>query len=164
MYSKIILLMSFVPFYLLGNTSVDSEIANRTMKRLPNLSYNKIETLLNHIDKKPPPNLYHCLCNKIPTGSAYMKYHPKSLNNSPSCKEVGDPCVQIGFGCSRRPFPKDSKAWKSCLDSSRYDDGTTVVDAIVAESKNIREIRAKKAKEAKRVEDEKNILIEYFLM
>ncbi len=162
MYSKIILLLSCVPFGLFGNISVDSEIANRTMKRLPNLSYNKIETLLNHIDKKPPSNLYHCLCNKIPTASAYMQYHPKSLNTSDSCKEVGDPCVQIGFGCSRRPFPKDSKAWKSCLNSSRYDDGSTVVDAIVAKAKNIRKMRAKKAKEAKRVEDERKHLNRIF--
>ena len=34
------------------------------------------------------------------------------------------------MGCWRFPLPTDSKMWESCINSSKYDDGSTIVDAI----------------------------------
>jgi hypothetical protein len=38
-----------------------------------------------------------------------------------------------GYGCWRFPLPNDSKIWKDCIEQSKYDDNSTIVDVIVGE-------------------------------
>jgi hypothetical protein len=106
---------------------------DRVVEKLTNLSHAKIEKLMKYVKLEPPEGFYNCLCRQIPhPDNVGVSYHPGPTGTSPSCSKPGLPCVYAGYGCTRRAFPADKKAWDICLKSHRYKDGTTFVDAIIA--------------------------------
>lgn len=105
--------------------------------RLPQLNHTKLEALMQRVGKKAPKNFYNCLCRQDGGGAAMgvgVSYHPKPLepyNEKYSCNSEGPPCMASGYGCWRFPLPSDAKMWTYCIEHSKYEDNSTIVDAIV---------------------------------
>ncbi|WP_201352645.1 hypothetical protein [Hydrogenimonas urashimensis] len=127
------------------------KLKERIAKRLPQLSYHKMEALMARIGKKTPNGFYDCLC-KQSRGDASMGvnvfYHPQKLEGSPACKNTAaGPCVASGLGCWRFQLPSDSNMWRYCIENNKYDDGKSIIDLIADSVVGLRqEQRWKKAK------------------
>jgi len=108
-------------------------------KRLPSLNHTKLQALMQRVGKKPPENFYNCLCRKDGGGAASgvgVSYHPEALKpytDKWSCHHSGPPCMAQGMGCWRFPLPRDSDIWSYCIEKSKYDDNSTIIDVIVGE-------------------------------
>ena len=118
-------------------------LRNNVTERLPQLNHTKLEALMQRVGKKAPKNFYNCLCRKDGGGAAMgvgVSYHPeivKPYNELYSCNRAGPPCMASGLGCWRFPLPRDSKMWNYCIEHSKYEDNSTIVDAIVGEVENV---------------------------
>ena len=127
-------------------------------KRLPSLNHTKLQALMQRVGKKPPENFYNCLCRKDGGGAAPgvgVSYHPEPLKpytDKWSCHHSGAPCMAQGMGCWRFPLPRDSKIWSYCIEKSKYDDNSTIIDAVVGEVENVH-VEQKIAKEEKVLDD-----------
>lgn len=112
-------------------------LRKNVIKRLPELNHTKLEALMKRVGKKTPKNLYNCLCRQDGGGAAMgvgVSYHPESLKPYTEkwmCHHSGPPCMAQGNGCWRFPLPNDSEITNYCIEKATYDDGTTIVDAIV---------------------------------
>jgi hypothetical protein len=131
----------------------DQKDLNTTIiERLASINHNKIESLLKHIGKEAPPNLYNCLCVKDGGGASMgvsVFYHPDiygTYDERYICNRPGDPCIASGFGCWRFPLPRDPKIWEECLHKAKYEDNSTIVDAIAKEILEIRKLEHEKQK------------------
>jgi len=108
-------------------------------ERLPQLNHTKLEALMQRVGKKAPKNFYNCLCRQDGGGAAIgvgVSYHPEALkpyNEKYSCNRAGPPCMAQGYGCWRFPLPSDAKMWNYCIEHHKYDDNSSIVDAIVGE-------------------------------
>ncbi len=115
------------------------ELRENVIKRLPKLNHTKLEALMQRVGKKPPKNFYNCLCRKDRGGAAPgvgVSYHPEPLkpyDERYSCQHSGPPCMAAGYGCWRFPLPRDKDIWSECIKNSKYDDNSTIIDAIVGE-------------------------------
>ena len=127
-------------YCLAGYPAFAQILEERVTERLPRLSHVKIEALLKRVQVTPPSNFYNCLCEHVPHfDNVGVSYHPGPTGSSGSCSKPGLPCTYAGYGCSRRAFPTDPKAWSSCLKSCKYKDGTTLVNALATSIIDFRE-------------------------
>lgn len=112
-------------------------------EKLPALNHAKLEALMQRIGKKVPKNLYNCLCKQDGGGAAMgvsVSYHPQFLepySDKYSCNHEGAPCMASGMGCWRFPLPSDSKIWNYCTQQNKYEDNSTIIDAIINEVKGL---------------------------
>ena len=149
--------------WLVPEGGVAETLQERIAQRLPNLAHTKLEALMKRLNRKPPQGFYNCLCSHIPhPGNVGVSYHPGPTGTSPSCSKPGLPCVYAGYGCSRRAFPPDPKAWAACLGSCKYSDGATLVDVIAGEVESFRKKRAENIarKQPYTAEDEHQMALE----
>ncbi len=119
------------------------ELRENIIKRLPKLNHNKIEALMKRVGKKVPKNFYSCLCRRDGGGASSgvgISYHPEIIepyDERYTCQHYGYPCMAQGYGCWRFPLPNDINITNYCIEHSKYDDNTTIVDVIFGEAEKI---------------------------
>jgi hypothetical protein len=127
----------------------------RIIQRLSRLNYDKLEALFDYAGIKQRKDLYKCLCAHAPgvaSAGVGLQYHPEPYDASPACREVGDPCIAVGFGCWRFPLPNDTFTWKRCIEENPVDGNESVVEALLNKrvkkvtdiSKNLNESECRK--------------------
>jgi len=128
---------------LLANQLEGDALRKNITKNLSNLNDKKLNALMERVGKKVPKNFYNCLCKKDGGGAAMgvgVSYHPEILepySETYSCNHPGPPCMAQGYGCWRFPLPNDPKDWNYCIEHSKYDDNSTIVDAIYGAMENL---------------------------
>jgi len=147
---NIILFLIYIGNITYAEILKGDELRENIVKRLPNLNHTKLKALMNRVGKKPPKNFYNCLCRRDGGGAAGgvgISYHPEPLkpyDERYSCNQPGDPCMAQGYGCWRFPLPNDVNMSRYCIKHGRYDDNSTIVDAIVSAVKVLHSGRSPK--------------------
>ncbi len=133
-------------------------LRENVVERLPQLNHTKLEALMERVGKKTPKNFYNCLCQQDRGNAAIgvgVSYHPEPLkpySDEYECNRPGPPCMAQGLGCWRFPLPSDAKMWDYCIERHKYDDNTTIVDAIIGEIE-VLHVEQKNAQEEKELDD-----------
>lgn len=132
-------------------------LRTNVIKRLPNLNHTKLQALMQRVGKKAPKGYYQCLCNSYSTMGNGIGYSP---NRDKHCDNT-DPCKGGNWGCASYPLPSDSKVIERCMKRAKYDDNSTIIDAIVGaiddlhvEQKIAKDIKTKLCIEAGILNDE----------
>lgn len=137
---KRILIIIGVMFYLLNITSIVAKDQNETQRikkienRLPKLNETKLKALMKRVGKPVPDKFFQCLCGPGMTGGG-VSYKP------------GSPCRATGVLGGSWDQGFDSKAYKGCIKYAKYDDNTTIVDAILGAIENLPDERSPKVPE-----------------
>ena len=125
--------------------SIDREAFEKsTIKRLSQLNHIKLDALMTRVGKGAPKGFYNCLCSRhsyFKTTNMGLSYHPEKARYSPICNQLGAPCMAHGYGCTRYAFPHESEIWSYCMGKNKYEDNTTMVDAIYDEMENIHAVQ-----------------------
>jgi len=136
------------------------ELRENIIKRLPKLNHNKIEALMKRVGKKVPKNFYSCLCRRDGGGASSgvgISYHPEIIepyDERYTCQHYGYPCMAQGYGCWRFPLPNDINITNDCIEISRYDNNSTIVDVIFGEAEKIH-IQQNKARELQYIKNKR---------
>jgi len=140
---SIVMIIAMLTQTSLCETLEGDTLKKNVVQRLPALNHTKLEALMQRVGKKAPKNFYNCLCRQDGGGASMgvgVSYHPQALephNDLYSCNKEGDPCMASGMGCWRFPLPSNAKMWNYCIENNKYEDNTTLVDAIVGEVENL---------------------------
>lgn len=105
----------------------DEAIRKRIEDRLSKLNRDKLDALMAHVGREPPKDFYGCLCGTYwRAGHVGVRYQDGK-------------CHFSGFGEWDEPLPNDASTWASCVDTQRYDDGSSLVDVLAGEAKSLRD-------------------------
>lgn len=149
--------------------------SKRIIDRLSKLNHIKMKKLIEEVRKEAPKNFFDCLCKEDGGGAAPgvgVLYHPGkygiAYSSFSSCPKDNfeSPCVASGFGCWRFPLPRDKEIWNKCSESKKYDDNSTIIDAIVREIEALCAEKVKVeslARSKKNCEFALNFMTPYFL-
>ena len=105
----------------------EAAIRKRIEDRLSKLDREKLDALMAHVGRQPPKDFYACLCGTYwRAGHVGVSYRDGK-------------CHFSGFGEWDEPLPNDASTWSSCVESQRYDDGSSLVDVLTGEVKGLRD-------------------------
>lgn len=138
MYILIKLLLTITVISVLNQTAyaeqLDREALRKNIiKRLPKLNHTKFKALMKRVGKEAPKGYYQCFCHSYSTMGNGIGYSP---NRDKLCDNT-DPCKGGNWGCTSYPLPSDLKVIERCIMSAKYDDNSTIVDAIAIEAEKI---------------------------
>ncbi len=120
----------------------EDDIRKRIEERMSRLNQAKLDALMAHIGREPPKDFYACLCSTMwRAGHVGVSYR-------------NGRCHFSGFGEWDEPLPNDPATWASCIDSQRYEDGTSLVDVLAGEVKALRDKKKAAADEAAKKKEE----------
>ena len=117
----------------------EDDARRRVTDRLSMLDRDKLDALMERLGRTVPKDFYGCLC-----GSYWRAGHVGVSYRDGKCHFSG-------FGEWDEPLPNDGATWAGCIDSQRYEDGSSLVDVISGEVKALRDKR-KAAEAAKAAE------------
>ncbi len=131
MYILIKLLLTIAVISVLNQTAYAEQLDREALreniiKRLPKLNHTKFQVLMKRVGKEAPKGYFQCFCSSYSIMGNGIGYSP---NRDKHCDNT-DPCKGGNWGCSSYPLPSDSKVIERCIKSAKYDDNTTIVDAI----------------------------------
>lgn len=109
-------------------STLEKYYSKRILDRLSKLNHTKLEDLMQRVGKKAPKGYYQCLCNSYSTMGNSFRYYP---NGSGECKNGPGPCLGGNWGCAWGVLPTDPKIIERCVKYKKYDDNSTILDAIV---------------------------------
>ncbi len=140
MYILIKLLSAVVITAIVSQTAFAIQLEGEALranviKRLPKLNHTKLEALMQRVGKEVPKGYYQCLCHSYSIMGNGIGYNPNVTEGD--CKDAPYPCVGGNWGCTSYPLP--SKIIDRCVKNAKYDDNSTIVDAIVGEVESLYE-------------------------
>ena len=126
------LLLTVIIIGLLNQTAFakvleGDDLRANIIKRLPSLNHTKLQALMQRVGKEAPEGYFQCLCNSYSVMGTGIGYNPNVTEGD--CKDTPYPCVGGNWGCTSYPLP--SKIIDRCVKNAKYDDNSTIVDAIV---------------------------------
>lgn len=107
----------------------NKELESIVVNKLSRLNHVKIKVLMKKLGRESPKSYFQCLCNSYSTMGNSIRYYPNGVSKG-DCKDATDPCLGGNWGCVHYPLPNNPEVIERCIKSAKYDDNSTIVDAI----------------------------------
>lgn len=114
--------------------------ASAFLQAIIDLPHDRQAKVLDRLGVKPSQDMLNCVCRTAGYGSssASQYWHPDTIGEFDprySCQHPGPPCIVSGYGCLRYPAPTDMSIWDSCARRHAAEDGSTLLDEMLAAQK-----------------------------
>jgi len=100
------------------------------LKSLADLGHKRFQKVLAATGHKPPNDFFGCLCGRGFLSGVGGGYHPEPWGNCDNAM----PCKGGNWGCVSFDLPSDPASWASCSAAHPAEDGTDIVQSIVAKT------------------------------